>query len=105
MLDVLTFLVLGVLLSVALYAAYRLGALPGQIAKQRGHPQADAIRVAGWLGLLTLGLLWPLALIWAFTRPHPSSEAAADLSRQLEILSSRVATLEAQRAGGGGSQS
>jgi hypothetical protein len=46
-LDVLTFVVLGVLLSAGLYAAFRLGALPGQIARQRGHPQADAINAAG----------------------------------------------------------
>ena len=59
MLDVLTFVVLGILLSAGLYAAFRLGALPGQLARQRGHPHADAINVAGWVGLLTLGLLWP----------------------------------------------
>ena len=61
-LDVFTFIVLAVLLGVGIFAAFRLGALPGQIAARRGHPQADAIRVAGWVGLVTLGLLWPLYL-------------------------------------------
>ena len=32
---------MGVLLAVGLYVAIRLGALPGQVAKRRGHPQAD----------------------------------------------------------------
>ena len=45
-----------------------LGELPGKIAAQREHPQAEAIRVAGWLGLITLGVLWPFALIWAFVQ-------------------------------------
>ena len=95
-LDVFTFIVLGILLSAGLYVAFRLGALPGQIARQRGHPQADAINVAGWVGLLTLGLLWPLALIWAFTRPQAASEAEPDLRREVQSLSKRVQGLEEQ---------
>ncbi len=95
-LDVLTFIVLGVLLSAGLYAAFRVGALPGQIARQRAHPQADAINVAGWLGLLTLGLLWPFALIWAFTRPRAASEAEPELRREMQSLSGRVRALEKQ---------
>ena len=94
MLDVLALIVLGVLLAVGLYAAFRLGALPGQIARQRGHPQADAINAAGWLGLLTLGLLWPLALIWAFTRPRVASDTEPELRQQMPSLSGRVRALE-----------
>jgi hypothetical protein len=97
MLDVLTFLVLGVLLSAGLYAAFRLGALPGEIAHKRSHPQADAINVAGWLGLLTLGLLWPFALIWAFTRPRASSHGEPDLHREIQDLSARLRALEEQK--------
>ena len=96
MLDVLTFIVLGVLLSAGLYVAFRLGALPGQIAKKRGHSQADAVNVAGWVGLLTLGLLWPLAMIWAFTRPGATSDAEPELRRELQSLSRRVRGLEDQ---------
>ncbi len=96
MLDVLTFVVLGILLSAGLYAAFRLGALPGQLARQRGHPHADAINVAGWVGLLTLGLLWPLALIWAFTRPRATSDAEPELRREIQSLSRRVRGLEDQ---------
>jgi hypothetical protein len=93
-LDVLTFIVLAVLLSVGLYAAFRLGALPGQIARQRAHPQADAINVTGWLGLLTLGLLWPFALIWAYTRPPAGSDAEPELRREMQSLSGRLQALE-----------
>ncbi len=85
-LDVFTFIVLAVLLGVGIFAAFRLGALPGQIATSRGHPQAEAIRVAGWVGLVTLGLLWPLALIWAYTSSGGGSE--------LDRLRERVESLE-----------
>jgi hypothetical protein len=96
MLDLLTFTVLGVLLSVGLYAAFRLGALPGRIARQRGHPQTDAINVAGWLGLLTLGVLWPFALIWAFTRQRAAPDAEPELRREVQSLSGRIRDLEEQ---------
>ena len=69
-LDIFTFVVLIVLVAAFLVLAAVLGALPGKIAKQREHPQQEAINVCGWIGLLTLGLLWPLALIWAYTSPH-----------------------------------
>ena len=47
-----------------------LGYLPGKIARDRNHPQADAINVCGWFGALSLGLLLPLAYIWAYTNPR-----------------------------------
>ena len=44
--------------------------LPGKIAQKRNHPQAEAILVAGWLGLLmTMGVLWAFAVVWAYTKP------------------------------------
>ena len=52
-----------------------LGQLPGRLARKWGHPQASAINVAGWIGMATGGLLWPLALIWAFINPSGSQAA------------------------------
>ena len=46
-----------------------LARLPGQTAKQRNHPYTDAVNIAGWLGLVAGGVLWPLALIWAYATP------------------------------------
>ena len=46
-----------------------LGIAPGKIARSRNHPQADAIAVCGWWGVITLGLLSPLAFVWAYTNP------------------------------------
>jgi hypothetical protein len=92
-LDYFAFIVMAVLLGVAIWAAVVLGGLPGRIADQRGHPQADAIRVAGWFGLVMLGLLWPIALIWAYTR-IPSG-GGAELRESVDRLAERVAQLEA----------
>ncbi|MEK6248835.1 MAG: DUF3302 domain-containing protein [Planctomycetales bacterium] len=44
----------------------------------RNHPQADAISVCGWWGVLTMGLLLPLAYIWAYTNPHCRDEPRND---------------------------
>jgi hypothetical protein len=92
-LDYFTFVVLAVLIGAGLYLAFILGELPGKIAAQRGHPQTDAIRVAGWFGLLTLGILWPLALIWAYTKPGSHRDSAA-LPDELDALRERLVGLE-----------
>jgi len=81
LLDVFALIVLCVLVLSVVGGALVLGALPGKIAAQRGHPQAAAINVCGWLGLLTLGILWPIAFIWAYMQtPRVSvlAEAARD---------------------------
>ena len=68
-LDAFAFVVFAVLIAVAVIAIVSLGQLPGRLARKWGHPQASAVNVAGWIGIATGGLLWPLALIWAFITP------------------------------------
>ena len=46
-----------------------LAVAPGRIAHKRGHPQAEAIKVCGWFGALSLGLLAPVAFVWAYSTP------------------------------------
>ena len=43
--------------------------LPEKIAHKRHHPQRDAIQVLCLLSLVFGGLLWPLAWLWAYTKP------------------------------------
>ena len=69
-LDVFALFVLFVLVGTAVAAWVILGMLPGRIARQRQRPQADAIAVCGWWGAITLGLLLPVAFIWAYTDPR-----------------------------------
>lgn len=43
--------------------------LPEKIAEKRNHPQAKAIQVVCLLSLVFGGMLWPLAWLWAYTKP------------------------------------
>lgn len=43
--------------------------LPEQIAEKRRHPQLAAIKTLCLLSLVFGGLLWPLAWLWAYTKP------------------------------------
>ena len=43
--------------------------LPEKIAEKRHHPQKDAINTLCMLSLFFGGLLWPIAWLWAYTRP------------------------------------
>ncbi len=93
MLSIFALVVLVVLIVAGCVLATILGGLPGKIARERNHPQAEAINVCGWFGLLTLGLFWPVATIWAYTRPGGlAPEHTDDPSELLR----RVATLEGE---------
>ena len=110
-LHVLTFFVFAVIVAAAVLLFVKLGALPGQIASNRGHPQHDAIQVAGWLGVFSLGILWPLALVWAFTKAGPgksadglfeksSKDQNARLSERIRELEDEIKSIRAQQAEG-----
>jgi len=68
-LDIFALFVLVVLGLSAVGAWVLLGMMPGRIARERGHPQADAIGICGWWGVITMGLLCPVAFIWAYSKP------------------------------------
>lgn len=68
MLKFFAMLVLLVAVAAVVGIVIVLGGLPGKIARERNHPQADAINVCGWVGLLT-GVFWFIALVWAYTKP------------------------------------
>ena len=75
-LDIFALIVLLVLVLAGAAVWVILAVLPGRIARARNHPQADAINVCGWWGALTMGLLMPVAFIWAYTRPQAAREPA-----------------------------
>ncbi len=43
--------------------------IPEKVAEERHHPQKDAIKVLCLLSLVFGGMLWPLAWIFAYTKP------------------------------------
>ena len=73
--DYVAFLVFAVLLAVAVVFIIFVGGLPGKVARRRNHPHANAITAAGWISLITLGALWPIAFVWAFVPPRSHTVA------------------------------
>jgi hypothetical protein len=71
-LNLIALMMLIIVISFVVSILCFLGGLPGRIAQQRQHLQADAIRILGWLGLLTGGILWGVALVWAYITPRPA---------------------------------
>ena len=67
--DVIAWIAL-IVVPVALISVFWLvHILPEKIAEKRRHPQLAAIKTLCLLSLLFGGLLWPLAWLWAYTKP------------------------------------
>jgi Zn-dependent protease with chaperone function len=69
------FVILVILVMIGAYIFIELGGMPGKTARERGHPQADAIAVLGWLGLLFGGVGWVIAMVWSRMQPLQISGA------------------------------
>ncbi len=69
MADVLAVVVLIVVPVAAIVVFWLVHVLPEKIAHARHHPQTHAITTLCLLSLVFGGLLWPIAWIWAYTRP------------------------------------
>ncbi len=83
-LDYFALAVLIILAVTGVAAWVLLGIMPGRIARDRNHPHADAISVCGWWGVLTMGLLLPVAYIWAYTNPRWRDESRSDENKTKE---------------------
>jgi CBS domain containing-hemolysin-like protein len=92
--------------------------LPEKIAEKKKHPQAKAIQVLCLLSLVFGGMLWPLAWLWAYSKPvlykmaygtdvdeahhgasnaPPEAAASPDAARrEIEELRAQLASLEAR---------
>ena len=94
--------------------------LPDKIAHKRNHPQAEAIHTLCLLSLFFGGMLWPLAWLWAYSKPvlyrmaygtdvaegHAKEAVKAPVRNEpavdeLAQLRKRLAALEAQAGQGG----
>ncbi len=68
--SIVGFVILVLLVLLLVWIFVKLAALPGKTATERGHPQAEAINVLGWVGLLLGVAPWLVALVWAYTKPE-----------------------------------
>src|SRR4029077_19518329 len=67
--DILAIVVLFLVPIVGIVVFWIVHVLPEKIAEKRHHPQTAAITTLCLLSLVFGGLLWPIAWLWAFTRP------------------------------------
>ena len=88
--------------------------IPEKIAERRHHPQLGAIKCLCFLSLVFGGLLWPIAWLWAYSKPvfhkmaygtdvdrsHEKPIGKESAIKELEQLRARAAELEAEIKGG-----
>jgi hypothetical protein len=67
--NVLAWIVLIIAPVIAIAVFWIVHILPEKIAEQRRHPQASAIKTLCLLSLFFGGMLWPLAGLWADSKP------------------------------------
>jgi hypothetical protein len=67
--DVMAIIVLIVVPITVIVLFWLVHVLPEKIAHKRHHPQLEAIKTLCLLSLVFGGLLWPLAWIWAYSKP------------------------------------
>jgi uncharacterized protein DUF3302 len=92
MLEIFALIVLMVLIAVSIWLIVLIGNIPGNMARAVDHPQAEAISILAWVGLLTLGLGWFIALVWAKTKPILPPLA---LEQRVSELENRLQQMEA----------
>ncbi|NQZ82708.1 MAG: DUF3302 domain-containing protein [Colwellia sp.] len=72
--------------------------IPYEIAVHRNHPHQDAIHVAGWISLFTLGVIWPFLWIWATLYREDCGwgfkQDQAGSSNEVELLKNKISLLE-----------
>ncbi len=116
----LEYVALGILVFAAVtvfYGIIVIHDIPYEIAKERNHPQQDALHVAGWVSLFTLHVLWPFLWIWAMLYREdrgwgfshqdktPSQQGDNDitaqqfteLSKRIEFLENKLAASDAKQ--------
>lgn len=67
--NAMSWFVICVIPIAALAAFWMVHVMPEKIAHKNHHPQTKAIQVLCLLSLVFGGLLWPLAWLWAYTKP------------------------------------
>lgn len=120
--DVITWVVLIVAPIIAIGVFWIVHILPEKIAEKRKHPQAKAIQTLCLLSLVFGGFLWPIAWLWAYSKPvlyklaygtdeaeHGHDDAGKPAAgtaeaEELKRLRAQVAELEARLSGKSGAE-
>ena len=96
--DYVAFGAMAVVFCAIIYLVIWLGDMPAKIAKQRNHPQVASVQAMSWFGLLfTGGILWIVAVVWAYYDYATAAEKASSsaLEAEIENLRKRLDIIEA----------
>lgn len=99
-LDIFALIVIALLIAIVIWLVVLLGNMPGDIARKRNHPQVAAITALGWIGVITMGIGWFVAMVWAYYIPDNPDAADSDLQQRVNDLEIQLKQLQA-----GGSES
>lgn len=104
--NVLAIVVIIIVPIVGIVVFWLVHVLPEKIAHKRQHPQTEAIQVLCLLSLVFGGMLWPLAWLWAYSKPvlykmaygtdkaeHHAADAAAHEGAKAHVMREDVARL------------
>jgi CBS domain containing-hemolysin-like protein len=115
--DIMAIVVLIIVPVVVIVVFWLVHVLPERFAEKNHHPQAKAIQVLCLLSLVFGGLLWPIAWLWAFTKPvahkaaygtdkhdhyfdemHEKLEAGQLSTHEMEMLRDEIEAIAAKSA-------
>jgi CBS domain containing-hemolysin-like protein len=106
--DVMSWVVLIIVPIAVIVLFWMVHVMPEKIAHKRHHPQREAITTLCLLSLVFGGLLWPLAWIWAYTKPvayrvaygtdkhEDFYDEMAEKQREGKLLAEEIAHLRAE---------
>jgi len=94
-LDIFALVVMSLLIGAAIWLVVFLGNLPGDIARKRNHPQVAAITALGWIGIITLGGGFLVAIVWAYYIPNDVAPSDKKLKKRIESLEQKLQDLQA----------
>ena len=111
--DVIAWFAFIIVPPVLIVAFLAVHIIPEKVAERRHHPQLGAIKCLCFLSLVFGGLLWPIAWLWAYSKPvlhkmaygtdvdhsHEKPDGGKSAASELEQLRARVAELEADIKG------
>jgi len=90
--DIFTWIVLLIIVATVVGVFVFMGLWPGKVASQNNHPQAEAIKIGSWVALIMGFALWPVVLVWAYSKPTNAN--TAELNEKIVELETRLSQIE-----------
>lgn len=93
MLDIFALIVIFVIVALVIWLVITIASIPGGLAIKNNHAQVQAITTLAWLGVLTFGILWIVALVWAQIKEQSTTKKLeiriSDLENALRVKESQ----------------